>query len=172
MDLAQLLELIERIGTADAPTDEELTSAQEVLAALLREALSSPPDLEAGTAIRGALDDIKAELAARVDEAEQVSAKAAELLDGYTEADAEGDEFGDVGGDHDAADTPPEVELEAPDEEVLVSANTIDLRTATRRTAGRVAANAVPEPTGDIRAVGMAGRRRRRQSEHQSLRRR
>jgi hypothetical protein len=155
MDLAQLLELIERIGTTDAPTDEELISAQDVLAALLREALSSPPDLEAGTAIRGALDDIKAELVARVDEAEQVNAKAAELLDGYTTegGDDDDDEEGAVGGDHDPADTPDEVELVAPEEEALVS--TIDLRTAARRTAGRVAANAVPEPTGDIRAVGM-----------------
>lgn len=159
MDLAQLLELIERIGTSDAPSDEELTSAQSVLATLLREALSSPPDLEAGTAIRQALDDIKAELGARVDEAEQVKAKAAELLDGYTtESNGDDDEDGEegsVGGDHDGADTPPEVELEAPDSEVVVSSNTIDLRTAAKRTAGRVAANAIPEPTGDIRAVGM-----------------
>jgi hypothetical protein len=149
MDLAQLLELIERIGTADAPTDEELTSAQEVLATLLREALASPPDLEAGTAIRGALDDIKAELAARVEQAEQVQAKAAELLDGYT---SDGEDSNGITDDHDGETTPEEVELEAPEDPVTSS---IDLRTATRRAAGRVAANAIPEPTGDIRAVGM-----------------
>jgi len=155
MDLAQLLELIERIGTSEAPSDEELTSAQEVLANLLREALSSPPDLEAGTAIRQALDDIKAELTARVEEAKQTADRAKELLDGYT-VESDEDEGDELVGEHDGADTPDDIGLDAPDEEVaLASATTIDLRTAARRTAGRVAANAVPEPAGDIRAVGM-----------------
>lgn len=159
MDLAQLLELIERIGGDNPPSDEELTVSQTTLTGLLREALSEPADLDAGTVIRGALDDIKSELTARVEQRELQATRAAELLDGYEISEIADDTDPDSAGitdDHQAAATPEEVELEAPAEgEAQAVAAGINLATAVRRTAVRVAANAVPEQHSDIQAVGM-----------------
>jgi hypothetical protein len=159
VDLAQLLELIERIGTDNPPTDDELNQSHTTLANLLREALAAPADLEAGRAIRGALDDIRSELSARVEEREQSAAQAAELLDGYEISEIADDTDPDAAGitdEHSAANTPEEVELEAAEEgETQAVAAGINLATAARRAAVRVAANAVPVEQSDISAVGM-----------------
>lgn len=159
MDLAQLLELIERIGTDNPPTDEELNASQTTLANLLREALSEPADLEAGSAIRGALDEIRGELAARVEERATTAARAAELLDGYEiqeVADDTDPEAAGITDDHQAAATPENVELEPAEEgeEAAVAAG-MSLANAARRAAGRVAANATTEQHSDIQAMGM-----------------
>lgn len=158
MDLAQLLELIERIGTDNPPTDDELTQSQTTLASLLREAVSAPVDIAAATAIRGALDDIASELSARVAEREQTAARAAELLDGYELSEIADDTDPDAAGitdDHQAATTPEEVELEAAAEGEEAVAAGMNVAAAIRRTAVRVAANAVPEQHSDMQAIGM-----------------
>lgn len=159
MDLAQLLELIERIGSENPPTDDELNASQTTLANLLREALSEPVDLEAGRSIRAALDDIKSELAARVEQRDQTAAQAAELLDGYEISEIADDTDPEAAGitdDHAAANTPEEVQLEAAEEgeEKAVAAG-ISLAAATKRAAVRVSSNATPEHHSDIQAVGM-----------------
>jgi len=67
----KLEQLLARIGTDDAPTDTELADALTELKELLRATVGvekpTAEDIEAGTAIRQAMDKIDTEVAARAD---------------------------------------------------------------------------------------------------------
>ena len=161
MELEAILEIIERIGTDNPPTDTELSEARRDLATLLqaavgtREAPAEDPDVDAATVIRGAINDIAAELTAREETRANRQAQALALLDGLEGIDPPSDEENELSGDHDGADTPEGAELEAPAEEPVTAVSVNDLRGAIRRTAGRVATEAPPEADSDISAVGM-----------------
>ncbi len=149
MDLSALLDLINRIGTDSAPTDQELTEARAELVAAARSALEGDvPDLEAGTEIRSAIDDIDAELAARKEAREAASTQAAALLEGLqSEEEEPGDE-----------EEGEEEEAPAEEEKESTTASTKprgDLRAAMNRASVRAEADAVPEAHSDIAAVGM-----------------
>lgn len=164
MELEAILEIIERIGTDNPPTDEELTEARRDLATLLqaavgtREAPAEDPDVDSATSIRGAINDIAAELSAREETRASRQAQALALLDGLEGIEMPED-GGDntLSGDHDGADTPEGAELEAPEPEAepVTATSVSELRGAIRRTAGRVATEAAPEAQSDIAAVGM-----------------
>jgi hypothetical protein len=150
VDLQALLDLIGRIGTDEAPDDNALTGARSELRGLLREVVGGDtPDLEAGRTIRQAIDDIDQELAARREHREQEATEAATLLEGLEADEESGDD--EPEDDEDEAD-PPEQEPETTDHG---TSRSVDLASAVRRANARVQANAVPEPTSAVRALGM-----------------
>jgi hypothetical protein len=146
VDLQALLDLIGRIGTDDAPDDATLREARVQLTAALRTTLEGDsPDLDAGTAIRAAIDDIAAELAARDESRTANAAKAAELLQGVDADEEEEEEEG-------AEDESPAEDEPAPEG---AKAKSSELRSALSKAAVRAEANAEPEPVSDVRALGM-----------------
>lgn len=140
----ELLELIGRIGSDDAPSSEELTSARSELIEHLRVATATETrDLTAATAIRGAVDSIDGELTSRREQAEADEAEARRLLDGLEEPAAEADET--------------DAETETPDEgaddtagrtrePVAASAARPDLRRALSRTQARMRSDVPDSP--------------------------
>lgn len=147
MELQALLDLIAQIGTDSAPDDQTLRSARTELRTALNTALAGDdPDVEAGAAIRQAIDEIDAELAARTEDRAAQSARAAELLQGLDQEEEGPD-------DDEEEDGEEEAEEAAGDEAVTV--NPAQLRTALTRTRVRAEANAEPEPESDMRALGM-----------------
>jgi len=151
VELSQLLELIGRIGTDDAPTDATLTEARTTLSTAISDVLGGEtPDVEAGEEIAQAIEDIDAELAARAEARQQQAARADELrqrvgitLETETAETEEAEEETE----------PAEPEADAPVE--LRRRDPEQLRSALSRAAVRAEANAEPEPTSDIRAIGM-----------------
>jgi hypothetical protein len=161
MELEALLEIVERIGTDNPPTDDELNQARADLSTLLQAALGAPdnpserPDLAAGTTIRAAIDDIASELAARQEQRDSDRAAALALMDGLEVTVPDPDAENGLSDEHDGENTAEDIELEAP-EPVAVGASINDLRAAVRRTAGRVAADAeIDSDNPYIKAVGM-----------------
>jgi hypothetical protein len=143
VDLQALLELIARIGTDNAPDDETLRSARTELRTALTVALSGEqPDVEAGEAIRQAIDEIDQELEARTESQAATRARAAELLEGLDQEDDPDDDEEDEDEDEEEAG---ETNAATPEQ----------LRSALTRTRVRAEANAEPEPESDIRALGM-----------------
>lgn len=162
MELEALLEIVERIGTDNPPTDDELAQARSDLTTLLQAAVGTPdspsdsPDLAAGTTIRAAIDDIASELSARQEQRDSDRASALALMDGLEVTVPDPDADNGLSDDHDGDETPDDIQLESPEEPVAVGASISDLRTAIRRTAGRVAADAqVESDNPHIKAVGM-----------------
>src|SRR5690554_1876400 len=137
----ELLELISRIGTDSPPTDEELATAREELVSLLRVATAPETrDLESAVAIREAIDNIDAEVKARVEAAEHEEAEARRLLEGLDLEDAEDDDDGEDG-DGDDSDADANASTEA--EQVPVAASNAssrrsNLTNAIRRTSARL----------------------------------
>lgn len=69
-----------------APTNDELDETRKALELALRESLGGDvPDLEAGRAIRSAIDAIDAEIVTRTEAAEAAKAEAAKLLEGLSD---------------------------------------------------------------------------------------
>jgi hypothetical protein len=149
-----LLELIERIGTDNPPTDDELATARGELVELLTEAASGDtPDLEAARTLRGELDKIDKEVAARVAAEAADQAEAAELLEGIVTADDGEGEEGE-GDDGEGAEGDPESEATETPEAVAAS-----IGRAIRDARARVQANATPPPENPhvrIRALSTA----------------
>lgn len=140
----ELLELISRIGTDSPPSDEELATAREELVSLLRVATAAETrDLESAVAIREAIDNIDAEVKARVEAAEREEAEARRLLEGLGLEDAEDDDDGETG-DGDDSDADADASTEA--EQVPVAASNASSRrsssssltNAIRRTSARL----------------------------------
>jgi hypothetical protein len=149
VELSQLLEVIGKIGTDEAPDDATLSESRTALSNALTEVLSGEtPDVEAGEEIAAAIEDIDSELAARAEAREAQAAKAEELrarvgITAQTET-PEADE-----------DEEEESEPEAEAEGEHRSRSPEFLRTALTRAAVRAEANAEPEANSDIKAVGM-----------------
>lgn len=148
----KLEQLLARIGTDDAPTDLELTEALAELKELLRATVGvekpTAEDIEAGTAIRQAMDKIDTEVAARADAEAKIAAEAAKLLETLaTDDDTDDDES-----DDEAVD---ESEPEAVAEKVPVAAS---IAPALRHSRSRVQENQVPDPPKNVtlRAMGAA----------------
>lgn len=138
----ELLKLIGRIGSDDAPSSEELTAARGELIDHLRVATAADTrDLTAATAIRGAVDSIDGELTARRDQAEADDAEARRLLEGLEEPAAEAGDETDA-----STETADEVVPDAPRvrEPVAASGARPDLRSALSRTQARMRSD-VPE---------------------------
>lgn len=142
----ELLELIERLGTENPPSSEELSEARTSLVELLRTATASDTrDLESAQAIRQAIDDIDSELTSRDEAAQREEEEARRLLEGLEEPPAEepaADPEGEPAADADAEDR----ELEP------VAATTPprrNLRKALRTTSARVTRE---EPAGSAYA--------------------
>jgi hypothetical protein len=145
VDLQALLDLIGRIGTDDAPDDATLRSARAELRAALTVALEGDtPDVEAGEAIRSAITDIDAELAARAETRAATAERAAALLEGLDQEEDDPEE----------EESEEEAEEESAGEEARGS-NPEGLRSALSRTRVRAEANAEPEPQSDMRALGL-----------------
>ena len=158
MELEAILEIIERIGTDNPPSDDELSAASQDLRTLLQAAVTAtPPDIAAGTVMRSAIDDIATELTARSEQRADDEARAMALLDGLEVEVPDPDAANGLSDEHDGDETEParELEAEAEAEPVTAATNVADLRGAMRRTAGRVVADAEPEATSDVRAIGM-----------------
>lgn len=152
MDLQQLLEVIGRIGTDDAPTDAELASARTQLQTLGNEVLTGDaPDVEAAEEIAQAVEDIDSEMAARAEQREQLASRAAEIRNRLGNLDQDGD--------GEADDEAEEEEEEAePETEATTEPRTRDrqrLSSALGRAQVRADAHAEPEPAHDIRAIGL-----------------
>lgn len=90
----ELQELIDRIGTDNPPTLDELTGAQTELARLIRaEAGNDSPDLEVLTSLRSAYDTVTEAIDAENTRLEELRTNAGQILDGVIDPDAaEGDE--------------------------------------------------------------------------------
>lgn len=89
----ELQELVDRIGTDNPPSDEELAQAREQLAGQLREAVETDqPDIEAGRSLRQAIDAVDAELDRREQQSRQEQEEARQLLEGLDRDDDEDDD--------------------------------------------------------------------------------
>lgn len=150
-----LLELIERIGTDDPPTDEELAEARGELVDLLDEATGGDtPDLESARALRQAIDQIDTEVTARGEAEEAARAEAAELRNGVVDGDDEGE--GEEGAEGAEGSEGEEGEAEGAEAEPVAAAQLGRSIAAARQ---RVQANAEPPPTNPfvrMRAMGQA----------------
>ena len=137
-----ILELLERIGSDDPPTDEELAEAREELVELLDAAIGAEvevPDLEAGSAIRAAIDKIDTETSERETAAAEAAAEAARLREGVldTADDSDEDEGDDT--EDDTEDAP-----EAPESAAIAAAHRLSGSTLARARSRRIDANAIP----------------------------
>lgn len=139
-----ILELLERIGSDDPPTDEELAEAREELVELLDAAIGEDvavPDLEAGQAIRAAIDKIDTEAEARETAAAEAAAEAARLREGVLDTSADTDE--DTESDDDAETE--DAEVEAPESAAIAAAHRLSGSTLARARSRRIDANASPQ---------------------------
>lgn len=160
----ELLELIEAIGTDDAPTDEELAEARQELVELLDAATEGDEvNLEEARALRQAIDAIDTEVEARTEAAEEEAAEAARLRDGVIEDDEddEGDGEGAEGsGDGEGAEGAEGSDGEGEGDGEGAEAVAASLSSAIRSARARVQANSTPDvpanPHIRVRALGQA----------------
>lgn len=159
MDLQQILDLIDRIGGENPPTNDELREARASLVEALRDAASPPDgesiDLEAARSIREAIDTVDTEVDRR-DRVEQETREEAErLLEGLddtgTDEDGEQEEEAAVAEDAEPVEEDAEPAPVAEDAEpapVAQAASLSDsLRRAQARRSRRPAAQVVEEPS-------------------------
>lgn len=150
----ELLEIINRIGADDPPTDEELTDARAKLVELLTVAAEGEErDLAAARELRGAIDKIDAELAARKEAAEAEEEEAKKLLEGIDAQTGEPD-GGEEGGGEEGE------EGGETEDKVVLPVAAANLGSAIKRTSARVQRDAEIERDSRydvrVRAVGAA----------------
>jgi hypothetical protein len=141
-------EVLARLGTDEAPTDEELRDARAELTVQLRDAVANRA-VDEGTHLRRAVRSIDDELAARAEAEAALEANALALLDGIEEDEPDvDDEADDEADDDDDADPHEEDPLDLQ-----------GLRAASRNARARIDANARPEnprPHVRVTSVGPA----------------
>lgn len=146
MDLEALLAIIERIGTDNRPTIDELNTARTELArAIHTEARSETPDLEVLTTLRSAFSQAGEALAEAEAEAARIQAEVGEIIADIEDPDAELDDE-----DDDAGNGEDEDQHDGDDE------------SEQSRAAGDTAATDLPPPAADAQPeqtpVAAAGR--------------
>ena len=157
--MEELLEIINRIGSDDPPSDEELTDSRTKLVELLTVAAEGEErDLAAARELRTAIDTVDVEVKARADAAVAEEEEAKQLLEGITAQEEEGPD------DDETEEPAPEEqgdEVEAKKEKELVGVGAAgNLANAVKRTSARVQRDAEVERESKydvrIRAVGAA----------------
>lgn len=147
----ELLDLIARIGSDDAPSSDELSTARGELIENLRVATAPDTrDLAAATAIREAIDSIDGELTSRRERAEAEEAEARRLLEGLVQDNTS---TNDTSTTDEVVDEPQTENHRQPVTAAGGTGGRTDLRRALSRTHARMRADIPESPASGHRVM-------------------